>query len=230
MSLESTIPELQTGEAKDLIGLYKNGQIGAIEEVELFELIHSLQEKYQKTFKLRDVLKKSFDYPDYQIKHLESEYHKWLKRQENTNSPVLTPQGPAAPPLIEKARGVGKGATQALLGETQEIGNLLVLQYAPNASLRGETLKNYVIKCIEYREQYGDKMEDITQENAVLKVLCQMFVQVVKPQFRQMAASRMYLDWTTELMQLKVMGIDLDDEWVNHITQKIEQAMDIKIY
>ena len=137
MAVEPQIPELQAAENKDLLDLYKKGTIGAEEEVQLFELIYSLKEKYQKKFKLRDVLKSSFDYTDFEVKRLESEYNKWLKREEKNDSSILTPPGPAAPTIITKAKQVGEGATKALLGELQELGNILVLQYGQKAALRG---------------------------------------------------------------------------------------------
>jgi hypothetical protein len=229
MSLPPALSELQTEEAKDLLETYRKGTIGPTGEIELFQLIFSLTEKYQKKFKLRDVLKASFDYTDFEVKRLDSEYHKWLKRQEKQDSPTMEPQGPGAPTIMAKSREIGTGATKALLGELQELGNVLVLQYAKNAADRGESLKDYVLKAIDIREAYGDAMEAMEQENDQLKVLCEMFAQAVKPQFKQLAATRMYLDWTTGLMQLQAMGITPDQKWVDEVTQRIEDAMDIRI-
>jgi hypothetical protein len=229
MAVEPTIPELQIGEAKDLFDNYRKGAMGPSEEVELFELIHTIYEKYPKKFKLKDVLKSSFDYTDFEIKHLDNEYHRWLKRQEKADSPTLEPLGPASPAIVTKSKEIGTGATKALLGELQELGNVLVLQYAQKAALRGESLKDYVINCVEMREAYGDQMEAMQQENDQLKILCQMFAQAVKPQFKQLAAARMYLDWTTGLMQLQALGINLDQKWVDEVTNKIENAMQIRI-
>jgi hypothetical protein len=229
MSLPPAISELQSAEAKDLLDNYRKGTIGPTDEIELFELIHMITEKYQKKFKLRDALKSSFDYTDFEIKRFDSEYHKWLKRQEKLDSPTMEPQGPSAPTIATKAKQIGEGATKALLGELQELGNSLVLQYAKQAADRGESLKDYVLKSIEVRETYGDQMEALDQENAQLKVLCEMFAQAVKPQFKQLAATRMYLDWTTGLMQLQAMGFVPDQKWVDEVTQKIEDAMSIRI-
>jgi len=74
MAVVSPIQELQTGEAKDLFDHYKTGVIGPTEEVELFQLIASIKEKYQKTFKLKDVLAKSFDFTAFEIKRFDSEF------------------------------------------------------------------------------------------------------------------------------------------------------------
>jgi hypothetical protein len=230
MSVPTTIPELASGEATDLFDHYKTGQIGPSEELELFELIHSVAEKYEKKFKLAEVLKSSFDYTAFEVKRLDSEYHKWLKRQIKEDSPSLEPQGPASPAIMQKAKEVGTGASKAMFGEIQEIGNLLVLEFTPKAAARGEPLKEYVLKSIEIRETYGDHMEELQQENEQLKVLCSMFSEVVKPQFKQLAASRIYLDWTTGLMQLQAMGYAPNQKWVDEVTEKIEAAMGVKIF
>lgn len=229
MALAPTIPELQTEETKDLFNHYKTGVIGPTEEVELFELIADLKERYQKTFKLRDVLKKSFDYTDFEIKRLDSEYNKWFKRQIKEDAPANEPQGPAAPAIQAKAREVGTGATKALLGELQELGNVLVLQYAQKAALRGEGLKDYVIKCVDMREQYGDQMEAMTQENENLKALTSILVQAVKPEFKQMAATRIYVDFILQVIQLSALGFELEDSFVSTVMGNIELAMGTKI-
>jgi hypothetical protein len=229
MAVESTIPELQTEETKDLFNHYKTGVIGPTEEVELFELIANLKGRYLKTFKLRDVLKKSFDYTDFEIKRLDSEFNKWLKRQEKTDAPAAEPQGPAAPAISAKAREIGTGATKALLGELQELGNVLVLQYAQKAALRGEGLKDYVIKCVDMREQYGDQMEAMTQENENLKALTAIFVQAVKPEFKRMAATRIYVDFILQTIQLSALGYELDESFVSTVMGNIELAMGTKI-
>ena len=229
MALSPTVPELQTEESKDLFNHYKTGVIGPTEEVELFELIANLKERYQKTFKLRDVLKKSFDYTDFEVKRLDSEYNKWFKRQVKEDSPPTEPQGPAAPAIVQKAREVGIGATKALLGELQELGNVLVLQYAQKAALRGEGLKDYVIKCVDMREQYGDQMEAMLQENENLKALCGILVQAVKPEFKQMAATRIYVDFILQTIQFSALGYELEEGFVNSVMQKIELAMGTRI-
>jgi hypothetical protein len=229
MAIASPIPELQTGEAKDLLDHYRTGVIGPTEEVELFELLANVKEKYQKTFKLKDVLAKSFDYTAFEVKRLDSEFTKWLKRQEKQDSPALEPQGPAAPAIQAKAKEVGTGATKALLGELQELGNVLVLQYAQKAALRGKGLKDYVIECVEFYEQNGDRISEIMQTNDNLKALTSILVQAVKPQFKLMAASRMYLDFITQLIQLSALGYEVDENFTSGVMQKIELAMGIKL-
>jgi len=230
MSIPTTIPELQTGEASDLLDHYRKGSIGPTEEVELFELISSVKDKYQKTFKLREVLKKSFDFDEFNIKRFDSEFNKWLKRQVKEDAPAITePQGPAAPAIGARARDIGTGATKALLGELQELGNVLVLQYGQKAALRGLGLKDYVMKCVEFYEQYGDQTEAIIQENESLKAFSGILVQAVKPEFKQMAATRMYVDFVTQLIQFTALGYELDENFVNGIMQKIEFAMGTKI-
>jgi hypothetical protein len=229
MSVEPTIPELQPGEAKDLFTHYKTGAIGPTEEIELFELINELKKKYPKVFKLRDVLKKSFDFTDFEVKRLDSEFNKWLKRQEKQDTPALEAKGSEAPAIVLKAKEVGVGATKALLGELQELGNVFVLQYAQKAALRGEGLKDYVIRCVEMREQYGDQLEAMTQENESLKALANILVQAAKPQFKLMAATRMYLDFITQLIQISALGYEVDENFVAEVTQKLELAMGIKL-
>ena len=229
MAVVSPIQELQTGEAKDLFDHYKTGVIGPTEEVELFQLIASIKEKYQKTFKLKDVLAKSFDFTAFEIKRFDSEFTRWLKRQVKDDAPEMKPEGPAPPAIIQKAREVGTGATKALLGELQELGNVLVLQYAQKAALRGEGLKDYVIKCVEMREQYGDQMEAMTQENENLKALTGILVQAIKPEFKQMAATRIYVDFITQIMQLSALGYELEEGYISTVMEKIELAMGTKI-
>jgi G:T/U-mismatch repair DNA glycosylase len=229
MSVPTAIEELNLEQNKDLLKMFRTGTIGPTEEVQLFDLIYTLYEKYQKKLKLREVLKGSFDYTDFEFKRLDSEYRKYIRREEKTDSSALEPKGPEAPAIVAKSREIGTGATKALLGELQELGNILVLQYAAKASLRGESLKDYVVKSVEIREAYGDQMEAMQQENDQLKALCQMFAQAVKPQFKQLAATRMYLDWVTGLLQLQVLGIDLDKKWVDGVTARIEAAMGIQV-
>jgi hypothetical protein len=229
MSIEPTLPELQTGEVRDLIEHYKKGSIGPSEEVELFELINELKKKYPKVFKLRDVLKKSFDYTDFEIKRLDSEFNKWLKKQVKQDSSQLEPRGPEPPAIVTSAKQVGIGGTKALLGELQELGNVLVLQYAQKAALRGKGLKDYVIECVEFYEQNGDRISEIMQTNDNLKALTSILVQAVKPQFKLMAASRMYLDFITQLIQLSALGYEVDENFTSGVMQKIELAMGIKL-
>ena len=229
MALSPSLPELQTEEAKDLFNHFKTGVMGPTEEIELFELIANLKERYQKTFKLKDVLKQSFDYTTFEIKRLDTEYNRWFKRQEKEDGPATEPQGPAAPAIAAKAKEVGTGATKALLGELQELGNVLVLQYAQKAALRGEGLKDYVIKCVEMREQYGDQMESMLQENENLKALTSILVQAVKPEFKQMAATRIYTDFILQIIQLSALGYELEEGVLNTIMGNIELAMRTKI-
>jgi len=228
MAIEPSIPELKTEEVKDLFKLYKTGAIGPTGEVELFELINDLKKKYLKIFKLRDVLKKSFDFTDFEVKRLDSEFNKWLKRQEKDDTTAVVPKGPEGPAIAQKAKEVGTGATKALLGELQELGNILVLQYAQKAALRGEGLKDYVIRCVEMREQYGDRIEEITQENLSLKALSNILVQAVKPQFKRMAATRMYLDFVTQIIQIGALGYEINEGFIAEVTQKLDLAMGIK--
>ena len=229
MSIPTDIPELQTGESKDLFDHYKTGVIGPTEEVELFQLIANLKERYQKTFKLRDVLKKIFDYTDYEIKRLDSEYNKWFKRQVKEDGSATEPQGPAGPAITARAKEVGIGSTKAPLGELQELGNILVLQYGQKAALRGLGVKDYVLKCVDFYEQYGDQTEALIQENESLKALTNILVQAVKPQFKLMAATRMYLDFVTQIIQISALGYELNETFINEVTHKLELAMGIKL-
>jgi hypothetical protein len=229
MSKPPTIPEIATGEAKDLFDHYRTGQIGQSEEIELFQLIQDIAQRYEKTFKLREVLRDNFDYSAFEIKRLDNEYHKWLKQQIKEDAPELKPEGPASPAIQQKAKEIGTGATKALLGELQELGNVLVLEHAKMASDRGESLKDYVLKSVEIRETYGDQMEALQQENEQLRALCGLFVEAIKPQFKQLAAARMYLDWVTSLMQLQVMGYVPEQKWVDDVTARIEQALQVRI-
>jgi hypothetical protein len=229
MSLEPAIPELKTEENKDLFNHYKTGAIGPTEEIELFELINDLKKRYPKIFKLRDVLKKSFDFTDFEVKRLDSEFNRWLKRQEKEDSSALETKGPEAPSIVAKAKEVGIGATKALLGELQELGNILTLQYGQKAALRGLGVKDYVLTCVDFYEQNGDRISAILQENASLKALTNILVQAVKPQFKLMAATRMYLDFITQLMQLTALGYEVDGNFINGVTQKLEVAMGIKL-
>jgi hypothetical protein len=229
MSIQPTIPELQTEETKDLLDHYRKGAAGPSEEIELFQLINDLKQRYQKTFKLRDVLKKSFDYTDYEIKHLDSEFNRWLKRQVKEDGPATEPQGPAPPAITAKAKEIGTGATKALLGELQELGNILVLQYGQKAALRGLGVKDYVLKCVDFYEQYGDQTEALIQENESLKALTNILVQAVKPQFKLMAATRMYLDFVTQIIQIGALGYEVDESFISEVTRKLELAMGIKL-
>jgi hypothetical protein len=227
MSLPVAFEELKAGENVDLIQNYRKGVLGPSQEVELFELILSLKTKYDSKFKLSDVLKNNFDYVNLEIKRLDSEYHKWLKKQEKKDSPALAPTGASEPLIMTKSKDIGTGATKALLGELQELGNHLVLEVAPKAAIRGESLKEYVYKCIELRETYGDQMEAMAQENAQLKVLNSLLVEAAKPTFKQLAASRMYVDWQTTLMQLNVLGYAADEKWVSEVTARLEVALGV---
>jgi hypothetical protein len=229
MSVAPTIPELQTEESKDLFNHYKTGVIGPTEEVELFELIANLKERYQKTFKLRDILTKSFDYTAFEVKRLDSEYNKWLKRQIKDDIVPAEAQAPGTPVLNAKAKEVTTGATKALLDQVQELGKILVLEYGQKAALRGLGVKDYTLKCVEFYEQYGDQTEAILQENEELKALTSILVQAVKPQFKQMAATRIYVDFILQTIQLSALGYELDESFVSTVMGNIEVAMGTKI-
>jgi hypothetical protein len=215
-------------ENAELFEHYRNGSIGPDEEVQLFEFLNSLKHKHGKTFKLRPITEQ-FSYNDFDYKKLASEWFRWRKRQARADGTGIEPRGVSPYTIGEKASEVSKGATKALFDQVQEIGTLLVTQFTKNAADRGEGLKEYVMKCIELREQYGDQIESLRQENDVLKTLCSMFAQAIKPHFKQLAAARMYLDWTTGLMQLQAMGIDLNQQYIDDITNRIEEAMKIRI-
>jgi len=215
-------------ENEELFEHYRNGSIGPDEEVQLFEFLNSLKNKHGKTFKLRPITAQ-FNFNDFDYKKLASEWFRWRKRQQKAEGIGIETKGVPPHEIAAKASEVSRGATKSLFDQIQEIGNLLVTQFAKNAADRGEGLKDYVIKCIELREQYGDQIESLRQENDVLKTLCTMFAQAIKPQFKQLAAARMYLDWTTGLMQLQAMGIDLNQQYIDDITNRIEDAMKIRI-
>jgi len=229
---DDEIPEDEISPEKaELFENYRKGTIGPDETTEFFQYLSSLRDKLGKTFKLRALVTTDFGYTEFDYKRLDTEWYRWRKRQlKGEGTEVEAPKaGITAGTAHEKAREVSKGATRTLFSEIQEIGNLLVTQFSKNAADRGETLKDYVIKSIELREQYGDQIEALRQENDVLKTLATMFAEAVKPQFKQLAATRMYLDWTTGLIQLQAMGIDVNQQYIDEITNRIEQAMNIRI-
>lgn len=215
-------------ENAELFAHYRNGSIGPDEEVQLFEFLESLKHKHGKKFQLRPITEQ-FGFNAFDYKKLSTEWFRWRKRQQKADGIGIETKGVSQYAIAEKASQVSAGATKALFDQVQEIGNLLVTQFTKNAADRGESLKDYVIKCIELREQYGDQIEALRQENDVLKTLCSMFAQAIKPQFKQLAAVRMYLDWTTGLLQLQAFGIDLNQKYIDDITNRIEEAMQIRI-
>jgi len=215
-------------ENKELFEHYRNGSIGTDEIVRLFEFLNSLRNKQGKKFKLRPIVQ-DFGFNEFDFKKLDSEWYKWRKRQQKSDGVGVESQGVPPYTITEKGSEISKGASKALFEQVQEIGNLLVTQFAKNAADRGESLKDYVIKCIELREQYGDQIESLRQENDMLKTLCTMFAQAIKPQFKQLAAVRMYLDWTTGLMQLQALGIDVNQPYIDDVTNRIEEAMGVRI-
>ena len=215
-------------ENKELFEHYRNGSIGTDEIVRLFEFLTSLRNKQGKKFKLRPIVQ-DFGFNEFDFKKLDSEWYKWRKRQQKGDGVGVESQGVPPYAITERGSEISKGASKALFEQVQEIGNLLVTQFAKNAADRGESLKDYVIKCIELREQYGDQIESLRQENDVLKTLCTMFAQAIKPQFKQLAAVRMYLDWTTGLMQLQAVGIDVNQQYIDDVTNRIEEAMGVRI-
>jgi hypothetical protein len=229
---EEELPEDEISPEKaELFENYRKGTIGPDETTEFFQYLSSLRDKLGKAFKLRSLVTTNFDYTEFDYKRLDTEWYRWRKRQaKGEDTEAEAPKaGITAGTTHEKAKEVSKGATRTLFSEIQEVGNLLVTQFSKNAADRGETLKDYVVKSVELREQYGDQIEALRQENDVLKTLCSMFAQALKPQFKQLAAARMYLDWTTGLMQLQALGIDLNQQYIDDITNRIEQAMEIRI-
>ena len=229
---EDEMPEDEISPEKaELFENYRKGTIGPDETTEFFQYLSSLRDKLGKAFKLRALVTTDFGYTEFDYKRLDTEWYRWRKRQlKGEGTEVEAPKaGITAGTAHEKAREVSKGATRTLFSEIQEIGNLLVTQFSKNAADRGETLKDYVVKSIELREQYGDQIEALRQENDVLKTLATMFAEAVKPQFKQLAATRMYLDWTTGLIQLQAMGVDVNQQYIDEITSRIEQAMNIRI-
>ena len=235
--MSAVIEEMTLPESKALLEKYRDGTIGPSEEIELFELIRNLSEKYGKKFKFREILA-PLQYVAFDIKRLDSEYSKWLRRQEKQEKqekdqePSQEPKAAAATSdktLNKKIQEIQEGATKGLLTELQELGGLLVTQYAKNASDRGEGLKDYVIKAVEFREQYGEQTEALQQENDMYKALCFVYAQALKPQFKQLAASRIFLEWITGLMQLEALGIDVDKTYVDAVTAKMEEALGIRI-
>jgi hypothetical protein len=215
-------------ENAELFEHYRNGTIGPDEELQLFELLNNLKREHGKTFKLRSITEK-LNYNGFDHKKLESEWFKWRKRQQKAEGIGNELKGVSPHTISEKGSEISKGASKAMFDEVQEIGVLLVTQFSQNAANRSESLKDYVLKCIELREQYGDQIESLRQENDVLKTLSAMFAEAVKPQFKQLAAVRIYLNWTTGLLQLQALGIDVDQRYIDDVTNRIEQAMGIRL-
>jgi len=230
MSKQESITADKLGqEERDLFEKYRNGSISPDEEIELFEILSEFKETYGKNFKLRN-LTQALNYTQFDIKKLDSEWLKWRRRTEKeTGTPPEGPHHLRTATFQEKGTQISMGASKAMFNEIQEIGTLLVTQFTTNAANRGESLKDYVLKCIELREQYGDQIEALQQENDSLKALCKIFAEAAKPQFRQMAAVRMYLEWTAGLIQLEAEGVPIDGQYVDAITNRIEQAMQIKL-
>jgi hypothetical protein len=230
MSKQASVTAEQLGpEEKDLFEKYRNGSISPDEEIELFEMLSSLKETHGKNFKLRN-LTQALSYTQFDIKRLDSEWLKWRRRQEReTGMPPEGPQQLRTSTLAGKGQEISVGAAKTMFKEIQEIGNFLVSQCTVNAANRGESLKEYVQKSIELREQYGDQIEALSQENDSLKALCKIFVEAVKPQFRQIAAARMYLDWITGLIQLQAVGVPVNGDFVDNITNRLEQALQVKL-
>lgn len=220
--------ELDQPGNKELFEQYRVGSIGPSEEIDLFQFIFTLHDKYGKKFKLRELLK-PLGYTDFDFKKLDSEYVKWKRRQEKGEGIGIATQGPSAYNIAAKSKEISTGATKALMSELQELGNLLVTQFAKNASDRGESLKEYVIKCITLREEYGDSIEELQQKYDMQKIVLSMFVDVVKPEFKQLAAARMYLDWITGLIQLKALGIEVDQNVIQQVTLRLEEAMQVRV-
>jgi len=208
---------------------YRAGDISTEEKIELFEFLNSLRDIPGFTLKAlcTEAAFNEFDY-----KRLNTEWYRFRKQQEKRATESAT-EGPpsvsAQKTVAEKTAQISKGATDALLGEVKEIGAQLVASYAKNAAERGEKLSDYVFKSIEFREKYGDQIEALIQQNDVLKALCSMFVEIVKPHFRQLAATRIYLDWVTGLLQLEAMGIEVDPIYIENVTTRLEQALNIQL-
>lgn len=212
----------------ELFEHYRRGSIDPDETVRLFTFLESLRNKVGKAFRLREITDQ-FNFNEFDHKKLASEWFKYRKRQMKGEGIGVETKGVPPYQITEKASQISAGASKAMFAEVQEIGNLLVTQFTKNAAERAESLKDYVMKAIELREQYGDRIEALRQENDVLKTLCTMFAQALKPQFKQLAAARMYLDWTTGLIQLQALGIPVDQQYIDEITNKMEEAMKIQI-
>lgn len=203
---------------------YRAGNIIIENELELFEWLNKTKEV--KGFDLRRLCLE-LNYTEFDYKRLADGLSRWKKRLDKEKEEEKEPTSPRT--MSEKATAVTKGATDALFAEVKEIGALCVTEYARNAVNRGESLKDYIIKAVELREQYGDQIEALQQENDALRAFCSIFVEAAKPQFRQMAAARMYLDWTTGLIQLKALGVEVDAEYVNSVTARLEQALNVRL-
>jgi len=209
---------------KDLFEKYRTGTIEVPEKDELFGFLDSVRDV--PGFNLRTLVVGGLRYGEIDYKRLNGEWYRRRRRAERLAREKPTPTSEITQ---KKEDDITKGATDKLFEEVKEIGSLLVNQYAKNASDRGESLKIYVIKSIEMREEYGDQIELLKQENDMLKALSSLFVEAVKPQFKQMAAQRMYLDWITGLLQLQALGIELDSAYVDQVTARLEQVMGITL-
>lgn len=209
---------------KDLFEKYRTGTIEVAEKDELFSFLDSVQEI--PGFNLRVLSVGGLQYGEIDYKRLNGEWYRRKKRAERLAKGKPTPTREIT---RKKEDEITKGATDKLFEEIKDIGSLLVNEYAGKAADRNESLKVYVTKSIEMREEYGDQIELLKQENDMLKALCSLFAEAVKPQFRQMAAQRMYLDWITGLLQLQALGVELDPSYVDQVTSRLEEVMGINL-
>jgi len=209
---------------RDLFEKYRTGTIEVVEKDELFGFLDSVRDI--PGFNLRTLAIGGLQYGEIDYKRLNGEWYRRRRRAERLAKEKPTPTTEITK---KKEDDITKGATDKLFEEIKDIGSLLVNEYAGRASERNESLKVYVIKSIQMREEYGDQIELLKQENDMLKALCSLFVEAVKPQFRQMAAQRMYLDWITGLLQLRALGIELDPAYVDQVTARLEQVMGITL-
>ena len=85
-----------------------------------------------------------------------------------------------------------------------------------------------MIECVDWREQYGDQTEAIMQENAELKAFCSILVKVINPQYKMLAATRLYQNWQLNLLQAEAAGIPINKQWAEETTQKIEKVLGIQ--
>ena len=211
-------------EQVSLLQRYRKGDVSSEEKQELYEFLNSLRDI--PGFTLKSLLTE-FAYNDFDYKRLNTEWYRYRRKQEKEET-IAHVEEPGTR-TKDKATMITKGATDRLFEQVKEIGTLLVAQYTKNAADRGEKLKDYVMKAIQLREEHGDQIENLIQQNDMLKALCSIFVEAAKPQFKQMAATRMYLDWITGLLQLQAMGQEVPPEFVDGVTERLEKVLGIKL-
>lgn len=208
-----------------LFQTFRSGDITEEAKEELFAFVGEIRDI--PGFTLKEFVMKEFGYNEHDARRLNSDSFRWRRKKEALGKGEGEGEGRVPRKLVEKTRGIEKGATEKLLSEVKELGELLVTHFSKNAANKGETLKDYVLKSIEFREEHGDQLELLLQQNDMFKALCSILADAAKPQFKQIAITRIYLDWLTTLLQMETMGYNINTNAVASITQKLEEGLGI---